>query len=111
MSAYTEKMNDYSKVLKKRMIWARLIGILGCAIAIACIVLYAYHHGETQWQWLCLILMTYSLGTIFLQNCNLQTVKVGNPWQRVNGICSVLLYAVDVAIITYALSTGLVVLW
>lgn len=111
MSAYTEQINDYSKVLKKRMITARLVGILGCLIAITCIILYAYNHDQTQWQWICLILMTYSLGTIFLQNCNLQTIKVGNPWQRVNGICAILLYAVDVVIITYALCMGFVVLW
>lgn len=111
MSSYAEKMKDYSKVLKKRMIMARLIGILGCAVAITCIVLYAQHHDQTQWQWLCLILMTYSLGTIFLQNCNLQTIKVGNPWQRVNAVCAVLLYAVDVVLITYALCMRFIVLW
>lgn len=111
MSSYAQKMDDYSRVLKRRMVLARFMGIMGCCVGIACIVLYAYFHNEEQWQWLCLTLMAYSLGTIFMQNCNLQAVKVGNPWQRVNGICAMLMYALDIAIITYALATGKVILW
>lgn len=111
MSTYSEKMKDYSKVLKRRMIMARLIGILGCGVAIASLVFYAKYHDELQWKWICIILMMYSLGTIFLQNCNLQTIKVGNPWQRINAICAILLYLADVAIIVYAIVCGYVVLW
>ena len=111
MSLYAQRMNDYSKVLKKRLIVSRLIGILACLVGIACIVLFAYFHEQTNWQWLCLILMAYSLGTIFMQNCNLQAIKVGNPWQRVNGACAILMYILDIIILVYALSTGKVVLF
>lgn len=111
MANYSEQMQEYTKALKRRLVLSRLIGILGCLVGIACIIFYAFFRGDVQWQWLCLIMMVYSLGMIFMQNCNLQAVKVGNPWQRVNGICSILLFALDVSLITYALCVGKIILW
>lgn len=111
MSSYSNQIQGYSKSLKKRMIVSRLFGIFGCCVGIASIVLYSFYKETTHWQWLCLIMMTYSLGMIFMQNCNLQAVKVGNPWQRVNGLCAILLFALDVMLITYALTTGKIILW
>lgn len=111
MNGYSQKMNDYAKVLKRRLITSRLIGILGCLIGLACIVLYAYFHGQTQWQWTCLVLLGYSLGTIFMQNCNLQAVKNGNPWERVNGICAILMFLLDIFILSYAMASGNLIVW
>lgn len=111
MNVYKQRFDAYSRTLKKRLVVSRLVGILACLVGIACIVLFALYHKETQWQWLCLIMLAYSLGTIFMQNCNLQAIKNGNPWQRINGFCSLMLYALDIFILVYSLVKGYIVLF
>ncbi len=97
-------MNDYTKHLKNKMMLARIFGILACLVAIAGIVL---KYLEIINAWLCIISIAYALGTIFGFNSNLQDIKVGNPWQRINGICSLLMYAFVIFLIIYGFATGI----
>lgn len=96
-------MNDYSKHLKHKMMMARILGIFACLIAIAGIVLKYF--GILS-DWLCIISIAYAMATIFTFNSSLQDIRIGNPWQRINAVCSLLLYAFVVFLIVYGFISG-----
>lgn len=96
-------MNNYAKHLKHKMMMARLLGILACLVAIAGIVLK--YLGIVS-DWLCIISIAYSMATIFLFNSSLQDIRIGNPWQRINAICALLLYAFVIFLIVYGFTSG-----
>ena len=96
-------MNEYTKHLKHKMMMARLLGILACLIAIGGIVLK--YLGLLS-DWLCIIAISYSMATIFTFNSSLQDIRVGNPWQRINAICSLLLYAIVIFLIEFGFTSG-----
>ncbi len=91
-----------ARYLKKRMITSRMIGILACLFSLAGIVVY-----YMSWinEWLCIIIISYCLGNIFTSNSFIQDMKVGNPWHRVNGVCSIIFYLLTVALIIYGFVT------
>ncbi len=84
--------------LRKKMISSRLTGILACIVALASIVVF---YLKVINEWMCIIAIAYCLATIFTANSFIQDVKVGNPWQRINGICSILFYILVVFLIAY----------
>lgn len=96
-------MNSHAKHLKHKMMMARLLGIFACLIAIAGIVLK--YLGIVS-DWLCIITIAYAMGTIFTFNSSLQDIRVGNPWQRINAICSLILYAFVIFLIAFGFSSG-----
>ncbi len=96
-------MNGINAYLKRKMMFARIFGILTCLIAIAGIVLKYLAIID---EWLCIMSIAYCLGMIFTYNSNLQNVKVGNPWQRINSICAILMYILVVFIIVYGFTSG-----
>lgn len=89
--------------MRRKMISSRVIGIFCCLLAIACIAVYYF---KVINEWLCIVILTYCMGTIFTSNSFIQDVKVGNPWQRINGIVSVILYLLVAALIVYGFVTG-----
>lgn len=103
------KTNNYAKqyagFLKRKMIMSRFIGILCCLIAIVGIVIY-FLKLWTDRQWLIMITISYCMATVFTANSFLQDIKVGNPWQRVNGFCSVVLYLFAVFLIVFGFVDG-----
>lgn len=96
-------MDKLSAYLRRKMMISRIFGIFACLVAIAGLVLKLL---EVIDEWLCLLLIVYSLGTIFSLNGNLQDIKVGNPWQRVNFACAILMYLFVVFIIIYGFCVG-----
>lgn len=96
-------MNNYAKHLKHKMMMARLLGILACLVAIAGIV---FKYLGIVSDWLCIISIAYSMATIFLFNSSLQDIRIGNPWQRINAICALLLYAFVIFLIVYGFTSG-----
>lgn len=91
-----------AKYLKKRMLISRVIGILACILSLTGIVVY---YLSLINEWLCIILIAYCLGNIFTSNSFIQDMKVGNPWHRVNGVCSIIFYILTVALIIYGFVT------
>lgn len=103
MSDIRTQIEDSNRLLKRRMNMSRIIGTLACLMGIACIVLYAFNIVN---QWMCLIVLTYTMATIFSYNSSLQSIKVGNPWARINVICSLILYVLVIFLMSYALASG-----
>lgn len=83
---------------KRKMRMSRVAGILCCLVVIASLVAYYLKYMN---QWLSIINISYCVATIFIANSFLQDIKVGNPWQRVNAACGILLY----------LFTGFLIVW
>ena len=98
-------MDDYVAYLKRRMMVARLMGILACLVAIAGILLKYFNLIN---EWLCIISIAYAMGTIFASNSNLQDIRVGNPWQGVNALAAALLYVFVIFLIAYGFAEGLI---
>lgn len=96
-------MNDYAKHLRNKMMMSRLLGILACLIAIAGIVLRFL---EILSPWLCIISIAYAMAIIFGFNSNLQDIRVGNPWQRINALLAVLMFALVIFLIVYGFVSG-----
>ncbi len=96
-------MDKLSAYLRRKMMISRIFGIFACLVAITGLVLKLL---EVIDEWLCLLLIVYSLGTIFSLNGNLQDIKVGNPWQRINFACAILMYLFVVFIIIYGFCVG-----
>ena len=76
----------------RKMKTSRVIGMLSCLLAFATIVIYYMDNVKFANDWMCIISLTYCLGSVFNSNSFLQDMKVGNPWQRVNGIISIAFY-------------------
>ncbi len=93
----------YGAFLRRKMIFARIMGILACAIAIASIVLMYY---KMLSEWLCVIMIGYGMATAFSSNSFLQDIKIGNPWQRINMACAVFFYFGVFFLIIYGFVTG-----
>ncbi len=87
---------------KRKMIIRRIIGIIACLVTLGCIAIYYF---KTINEWLCIIIIAYCLGTIFSTNSFLQDIKVGNPWQRINGVVAVGFYIIVVFLIVYGFIT------
>ena len=91
-----------AKYLKSKMMRSRLIGIITCIFALIAISVFFF---KLINEWLCIIVLTYCLGNIFSANSFIQDIKVGNPWQRLNGIISIIFYVLTVGLIVYAFVT------
>lgn len=96
-------VQDYAGFLKRRMMMSRILGIFTCLLGIACIVLF---YLKIVNDWMCLVVLAYCMANCFSLNSNLQGVKVGNPWQRVNSICAIILYLFVVFLISYGFASG-----
>lgn len=103
MKAKSNPVKEYGSFLKRKMIMSRIVGILCCLLAIASIFTYYF---KVINEWISLINISYSIATIFTANSFLQDIKVGTPWQRINGICSVLLYLFSVFLIVWGFVYG-----
>ncbi len=91
-----------AQYLKKKMITQRISGIITCLLALTSIGVYYF---EIINGWMCVIVLTYCLGSVFTANSFIQDIKVGNPWQRVNSICSIAFYVLTVGLIIYGFVT------
>lgn len=96
-------IQDYSGFLKRKMIMSRIMGVISCLIGITCLILYYF---KVVNEWMCLIILTYCMANCFMLNSNLQGIKVGNPWQRVNAYCSIFFYLFVVFLISYGFASG-----
>lgn len=94
---------NYSAFLKRKMISSRIMGILVCLLALASIVAYYFKFVN---EWLCMIVLSYCIATIFISNSFLQDIKVGNPWQRINSIFAIFFFLVVIFLIVYGFVTG-----
>lgn len=103
-SKQKKHLQSQAAFLRRKMRLSRAIGILCCMFAIACIILY---YLKTISEWLCIINIAYCAGTIFVANSFLQDIKVGNPWQRINAICGILMYAFSIFLIVWGFKEGL----
>lgn len=92
---YRQREASYLKV---KMMTRRIVGILACLVAIACVAIY---YLRVINEWLCIIVIVYCLANIFSANSFLQDIKVGNPWHRINGITAIAFYIMVVALIAY----------
>lgn len=109
-AAGAKKLNPVqkeAKYLKKRMITQRMTGILTCLLALTSIGVYYY---QLINGWMCVIVLAYCLGSVFTANSFIQDIKVGNPWSRVNSICSIAFYVLTVGLIIYGFVTKNLVL-
>lgn len=96
-------MNEYTKHLKHKMMMARILGIMACIAIIAGLILKLLAIID---EWLCIISIAYSMGVVFAFNSNLQDIKIGNPWQRINAACSLFLFASVIFLIVYGFVSG-----
>ena len=96
-------MQERAAYLKRKMRMSRMIGIMCCLLAIAAIVTY---YLKTMNEWISVIIIAYSAATIFTANSFIQDIRVGNPWQRVNAVCAILIYLLTVFLIVWGFVYG-----
>lgn len=96
-------MQAQAAFYKRKMIMSRVIGVLCCLVAIGAIVIY---YLKTINEWLSVITISYCAATVFVTNSFIQDIRVGNPWQRVNGFCAILLYMFTVFLMVWAFIHG-----
>ena len=101
--AKANPMKGYDKFLKRKMMLSRIVGIFCCLLAIGSVVTY---YLKTINEWLSIITIAYCVATIFTANSFLQDIKVGNPWQRMNGFCSVIIYLLTAFLIVWGFVHG-----
>lgn len=101
---------EYGKYLKRRMMMARILGIVGCVEGIICMIIFILQKtkvmGEVINDWMCLIILTFCMAQAFTLNSGLQWVKLGNPWQKINSICAIFFYLFVVFLISYGFASG-----
>lgn len=102
-STVKQQMQSHAQFLKRKMIMSRITGILACLIAIASMVLM---YLKITSEWMCVIIICYSMALIFSSNSFLQNIKIGNPWQRINMACAIFFYIAVVALIVYGFISG-----
>lgn len=96
-------MQEYNGYLKRRLMLSRILGIITCLVGITCLVLYYF---KIVNEWMCLVVLTYCMANCFTLNSQLQGVRVGNPWQRINAICAMFFYLFVVFLISYGFASG-----
>ena len=92
-----------AQFFKRKMIVSRILGIFCCLMVIAGLAVY---YLKLFNEWFCAIIICYSIATIFIANSFLQDIKVGNPWQRINGFCGILLYLFTIFLIVWGFVNG-----
>ena len=96
-------VQEYADYLKRKLMMSRVVGLIVCLLGIACIALY---YVKIVNGWLCLITLAYCMANTFSLNSQLQGIKTGNPWQRINAICSIFFYLFVVFLISYGFASG-----
>ncbi len=96
-------MDNIANYRIRRMILSRLFGIGLCLMCIVCLVAY---YKELFNTWLLMIFLSFCMGTIFSLNSFIQDIKVGNPWQRINGIIAIMFYVMVGFLIVYGFISG-----
>ena len=89
----------------RKMKMSRFMGIFSCLLAFVTIVIYYFDNIKFANDWMCIISLVYCLGSIFNSNSFLQDIKVGNPWQRVNGVISIAFYVLMAFLIVWGFVT------
>lgn len=101
--ALESRLEVYSKRLKKKMIWMRIFGTLLGAIGIAAIFFYYFHIVE---PWLCIFLLSYSMGMLFTVNATYQAIVSSYTWASANKIVAYFFYALTLALIIFSFASG-----
>ena len=99
-------VQDYGRFLKRKLKMARVLGICSCVMCILCMVGYYFKFSLLANEMMTCLVLTYFIANIFSANSNLQFVKSGNAWQRVNGILSIIIYLCSIALSIIAFVTG-----
>jgi hypothetical protein len=89
---------------------SRTVGILSSLLGLASIVAY-FLKFEYVGEWMLMIIITYCMAAVFSSNSFLQDIKVGNPWQRINAICSIFFFICVIFLIVYGFISGQLSTW
>ena len=89
-------VQEWGRYMKTKMFFARIIGIIFCAVCIAALALL-YLKVFTSY-WTPVLMITFSMAFIFVANSFLQNVKRGKTWQTVNLVLGLICF---VAVITF----------
>ena len=96
-------MQQQAGFLRRKMRMSRIVGTICCLAIIVTLVMY---YLKRMNEWLAIINICYCIATIFVSNSFLQDIKVGNPWQRINGLISILFYLATVGLIIWGFANG-----
>ena len=101
-----QAIQEYGRFLKRKMKMARILGICSCVLCILCMVGHYLKFSLLENELMTCLVLTYCIANIFSANSNLQFVKSGNAWQRVNGILSIIVYLCSIALVIVSFATG-----
>ena len=96
-------MDAYGRVLKQKMYGVRINGLLVSLVGIASIVFYFF---QVINPFLCLVLLCYSIGIVFILNSTYQEVRSGKIYSKLNLAFSFLFLAITVGLVVYCFVKG-----
>ena len=96
-------MDFYSKMLKKRILMTRLISILTSAVGVGYVFFYYFNLVD---QWLCGIMILYTIAMILMFNSNYQEIFSGIKLSKLNLAFAVLFFLSTVALMVYSIVSG-----
>ncbi|MBE7074197.1 MAG: hypothetical protein E7379_03815 [Clostridiales bacterium] len=101
-------VQEWGRYMKSKMRFARFMGFLFCLVVLGALALLYF---EMLDRWTCMILLCFSMATIFMSNSYLQGIKVGKRWQVVNLILAFVFYIAVITLVTLAIVEGSLSLW
>lgn len=96
-------MDFYSKMLKKKLLKTRLLGILAGGVGIAYVLFYYF---KVIAPWLCVIMLSYVIALNFMLNSTYQEIFSGIKLSKVNLALATLFLLGSIGLMVYAIMTG-----
>ncbi|MBQ8444750.1 MAG: hypothetical protein IJX25_05310 [Clostridia bacterium] len=96
-------VREWGRYMKSKLAFARLAGLFFCLVCAGSLALLYFKIFD---QWMCIIMVSFSMACIFIANSFLQSVKTGRTWQVVNLILSAICYVAVITFVTIGFIEG-----
>lgn len=100
------ELQKVAKYMKRSLVFSRLMGLIFCLICAGALALMYFKVFD---QWMCMIVVSFSMAGIFICNSYLQSIKSaknGRTWQVVNLLLAFLCYCAVITFVTIAFVNG-----
>ena len=102
-------VQEWGDWLKRKLIYSRILGVICSLLCAGAMVLLYFKIGNFN-NWMCTIVICFSMAGVFMANSNIQAVRSGRKWQVVNMLLALLCYAAVVVLVTISMLNGFIAL-
>ncbi|MBO5394792.1 MAG: hypothetical protein J6A28_02680 [Clostridia bacterium] len=105
------QLKDVAKYMRRSLIVSRIMGLLFCLVCAGALTLMYFKIFD---QWMCMIVVSFSMAGIFICNSYLQSIKCvknGRTWQIVNLILAFLCYCAVIVFVVICFVNGSLKFW